>query len=893
MNMILKIKKITQVKKRTSEIVEFNKLKIKTAILKAMKSVDEVDENLLDTLVEKVVLVLESKFINKIPSVEDVSDTIEYVLIATELTNVAKSFILYREEKRKLRESQEKTVDCELVKNLKEKSIALSKQAINVLNNSSNFKDLGFIIFLDRYSVKTKREEIEIGDLVVTITKEDLKYPKKDVGIVKNIENNKLTLHMITGVYADNHFNFQFSQDKSKCEKPQESVLDTYKRVAKAVAKVEKDDYNKNKWFDEFYEQLKNNHISPGGRILSGASVSDLGYTSNLTLYNCYVIPSPQDSRESIIKDAAHYMVEIFSRGGGVGMALSSLRPAYAYVRGVHGRSSGSVSWGGLYSFLTGLIEQGGSRRGALMLMLDDWHPDIYAFIDSKTKTGVLEHANISVKVSDALMEAVENDEDWYLEFPDYENPTYSEVYDKEWDGDLKGWKEKGYPTRIYDKVKARNIWRKIIESAWKSAEPGVVFMERYNKLSNSYYYNKIVATNPCGEQGLPPWGVCNLGHLYLASFAEKIGADDIGPIYELNWEKLKKSAKVLTRFLDNIIDLTPYFFKENEKVQKSERRIGGGTLGLAELLIKLRIKYGSPESISLIDKIYKTITSEMYLTSALLSEEKGFFPKFDKEKYLNSNFIKNLPLEVQEKIREKGIRNITLITQAPTGSTGTMLGTSTGIEPYFAFKFYRQSRLGFHEVNVPLAQDYLKDEKLPEFFISAMELSPDAHINVQATIQKWTDSSISKTANVPSNFTVEQTEELYMKAYKLGCKGVTIYRDSSRDEQALSVDKNLEKKNLEAIEKKTVEKLNKNKKENFSNNKNFENKSKETDNSVINENKVNDNKVSKNKEDENIVYGAETGNKCPNCKKGVMVRIGGCTECSLGCGFKGSCDLK
>ncbi len=865
MNMVLKIKKITQIKKRTGEVVDFNKLKIKSAILKAMKSVDQVNESLLETLVEKVILVLESKFVNKIPSVEDVSDTIEYVLIATEQTEAAKSFILYREEKRKLRENKEIIEDKEIVKKLKESKVSLSKQAINVLNNSDIFKDLGLIIFLDRYSLKSKRDQIEVGDLVITITKEDPKYPKKDIGIVKDIVNNKLHLHMITGVYADQYYNYEFIQDQSKSEKPSESVFDTYKRVAKAVARVEKDEYLKNKWFEEFYEQLKNNHISPGGRILSGASVDDLGYTSNLTLYNCYVIPSAKDSRSSIIKDAAHQMTEIFSRGGGVGTSLSSLRPAYAYVRGVHGRSSGAVSWGGLFSFITGLIEQGGSRRGALMLMLDDWHPDIYSFIDSKTKSGVLEHANISVKVSDSLMEAVKNDDDWYLEFPDYENATYSEVYDQEWDGDLKGWKEKGYPTKIYEKVKARELWKKIIQSAWKSAEPGVVFMERYNKLSNSYYFNKIVATNPCGEQGLPPWGVCNLGHLYLASFAEKVGEDETGPLYEFNWDKLKKSARVLTRFLDNIIDLTPYFFSENEKVQKSERRIGGGTLGLAELLIRLRIKYGSKESINFIDKLYKTITCEMYSTSALLAEEKGFFPKFDKEKYLNSNFIKELPLEIQEKIKEKGIRNVTLITQAPTGSTGTMIGTSTGIEPYFAFKFYRQSRLGFHEVNVPLAQDYIKDGKLPEFFISAMELSPDDHITVQAAIQKWTDSSISKTANVPANFTVEQTEELYIKAYELGCKGVTIYRDSSRDEQALSTDKNLEQKNADSIKKQLDEKTKKV--------------------------KVQEPVVEEEKED--VVYGSEAGETCPSCRKGVMIKLGGCTECSAGCGFKGSCDMK
>ncbi|MEI8364578.1 MAG: ATP cone domain-containing protein, partial [archaeon] len=383
--MLTQIKKITKIKKRTGETVDFNKDKIKLAISKAMLATDSHNELVLESLVDKVVLVLESKFINKVPSVEDVQDIIEYVLIASELSSIAKAYILYREERRKTRDSQEKIDDSEFVKTLREKGVDLSKQAVNVLNNSTQFIDLGLIIFLDRYSLKTKREDIKEGDLIICITKDDVKYPKKDIGIVKKIIDRNLVLHMITGLYADEQNKFEFTQEASKCEKPSEAVNDTYRRVAKAVASVEKDDVNKSKWFDEFYNNLKYGHISPGGRILTGASVDELGYTSNLTLYNCFVIPSPKDSRRSIIQDAAYNMVEIFSRGGGVGMSLSTLRPAYAYVMGVHGRSSGSVSWGGLYSFITSLIEQGGSRRGALMLMLDDWHPDIYNFIDSKT----------------------------------------------------------------------------------------------------------------------------------------------------------------------------------------------------------------------------------------------------------------------------------------------------------------------------------------------------------------------------------------------------------------------------------------------------------------------------------------------------------------------------
>ncbi|MFC2136150.1 adenosylcobalamin-dependent ribonucleoside-diphosphate reductase [Bacteroidota bacterium] len=702
---------------------------------------------------------------------------------------------------------------------------------------------------------------------MVVITKEDHKYPKKDLGIVrKMLRNDSLILHMITGIYADPEINFEFKQNKWKCEKPLEGVNVAYKRVAKAIASAEKVPELKQKWFELFWDELKQGHIQPAGRIMTGANVDSHGnYTSNLTLYNCYVIPSPKDSRRSIVKDTLLQMTEIMSRGGGVGVSLSTLRPRYAYVRGVHGKSSGSTSWGGLYSYTTGLIEQGGSRRGALMLMQADWHPDIEEFIDSKRVSGMIENANISVMISDKFMEAVKANKEWNFEFPDYEHPAYSDLYDREWDGDLDGWKKKGYPIRIYKTVKARNLWNKLIESAWESAEPGVVFMERYNKLSNSYYYNKIICTNPCGEQGLPGWGVCNLGHLYLASFAEKIGEDKEGPLFEFDWEALRKAARVLSRFLDNVIDVTPYHFPENEENQKGERRIGAGTLGLGELLIKLRMKYGSEKSIPFIKKIYKTITTEIYKESSRIAAEKGPFPKFDTEKFLDSGFMKKMPEDVRSLIRKNGMRNVTTTTQAPTGTVGTMLGTSTGIEPYYAFEFFRQSRLGFHKVMIPLAEEYIsKDGVLPNYFVSAMDLTPLEHIKVQAAVQEWTDSSISKTANAPANFTLEQTREVYEKAYDLGCKGVTIYRDASRSEQVLSTSKDTEKKNEVSAKKILKEEA--------------------------------PTKIKKEESEEKTTeedYGAELGKTCPVCKKGVMIKIGGCTQCSKNCGFTGSCDTK
>ena len=884
---------VRKIKKRDGTIIDFNEKKILEVILRAGQSTQEFDELEAQKLTNIVLAVLEHKFDGReIPGVEQIQDIIEIILIQANWAKTAKSFIIYREKRKYYRREEGKEIVSAEVNKLLSQNLFLTKIAQNILNNSQQFDELGRIIFLDRYSIKDKRENIEKGDLLIVVTKEDRKYPKKDLGIIKEINEDSAKLHMLTGVYADQENNFEFIQDIHKCDKPLESINDSHRRIAKAVASVEKDEEKQEKYFDLFFEQLQKKHIQPAGRIMTGANVDQHGkYTSNLTLFNCYVIPSPRDSRKAIIRDTLFQMVEVMSRGGGVGLSLSALRPKYSYVRGVHGKSSGSVSWGGLFSFATGLIEQGGSRRGALMLMQWDWHPDVLDFINSKTVAGQIENANISVMISDSFMKAVKKDKTWDLEFPDYENNAYSDVYEKIWNGDLHAWKKAGLPTRIYKTVQARDLWSKLIESAHASAEPGIVFMERYNELSNSYYFNTLSATNPCGEQGLPAWGVCNLGHLYLGSFAEKIGQDEIGPTYKMDWEALKRSARILTRFLDNVIDLTPYFFKENEDNQKNERRVGGGTLGLGELLIKLRMKYGSKKSLKLIDKIYGLITTEMYKESTRLAKEKGSFPKFESSKFLESKFIKSLPREVIKMIKENGIRNVTLTTQAPTGTVGTMLGTSTGVEPYYAFKFFRQSRLGFHEVLIPLAKQYKNEEGiLPDFFTSAMELTPLEHVEVQATIQKWTDSSISKTANAPTEFTIEQTKELYERGYELGCKGLTIYRDNSRNEQVLSTDKATEEKNL-AHNNKEKEVVPFAKKEESiiteiqSPQKHLElNRAKEN---LIEE------VLKEVKQESNKIYGSALGNICPQCKQGVIIKIGGCTECSKQCSFNGGCDIK
>lgn len=643
-------------------------------------------------------------------------------------------------------------------------------------------------IFLDRYAWKdADTNNAKVGDVVLVLTKDDPKFPTKEVGEIVKREGRKVTVKTRKGELVES----DVEKLTLTIEKTPEEMWD---RLAAAMSSVEATPELQEEWRGKFREILDDWKLVPGGRIAAGAGASD-----ELTLFNCYVIPSPKDSRGGIMETLSE-MTEIMARGGGVGINLSSLRPRRAIVRGVNGSSSGAVSWGGLFSYTTGLIEQGGSRRGALMLMINDWHPDVEDFITVKQTMGQVTNANLSVCVSNDFMKAVKEDLDWELVFPDTTDPDYDEL----WDGDLDKWKKAGRSIIPYKTVKAREVWHTIIESAWKSAEPGVVFMEYYNQMSNSWYFNPIICTNPCGEQGLPGWGVCNLSAMNLSKFYDEANHD-------VAWEELATTTRYSVRFLDNVIDRTPYHFEENELNQKKERRVGLGTMGLAELMIKLNIRYGSPESLEFLDKLYGFIAREAYLASADIAEEKGSFQAFDAELYLQSGFMKNMTEvypEVAEAVRNKGARNVTVITQAPTGSTGTMVGTSTGIEPYFAFKYFRQSRLGFDEQFVPIAQDWLDShpgEELPDYYVTAMSLSAEDHIRVQAAIQRWVDSSISKTANCPADFTVEDTKRLYELAFDLGCKGVTIYRDGSRDVQVLQTERK-EDKAAEATTASTAE---------------------------------------------------------------------------------------
>ncbi len=621
----------------------------------------------------------------------------------------------------------------------------------------------GYKIFLDRYSLKAPKGDVSVGDLVLAMVAPDPKWPVKEISRVLNVDEDGRSIEVVT-YHGDT-----VSVDIDLISKPLELDVDSVKsRVARSLAECE-DPAN----VDEVELKFKDilfDYFVPGGRILAGAGAK------GLTLQNCFVLPCPQDSRGGIF-DSVKEMAETHSRGGGVGINLSTLRPRYAPVIGVNGISSGAVSWGKMYNLSTGLIEQGGSRRGATMLMINDWHPDIEEFISVKHTPGEFENANMSICISDSFMAALKEDADWSLVFPNTKDPEYNEL----WDGNLYYWRDVlGKEVLVYKTVKAREIWDQIVSSAHASAEPGLHFLERSNKMSNSHYFAPLVATNPCGEQPLEAYGVCTLGAMDLSKFVDSDS--------EFDWSKLRYVVHNSVRLLDNVITINDYHFDSIEKTHRGNRRIGLGVMGLGELLVKMGLRYGSKDSLIFIDELFKTIAIESYEASINLAKLKGEFKFFGADAYLRSGYMRGMPEDIREKVKQYGIRNVCLLTVAPTGTTGTMMGTSTGIEPYFNWQYTRTSRLGTEVETVPVIEELGLDiNDLPDYCVTAMELLPEQHVAVQAAIQRWVDSAISKTTNCPTDFSIEDTDRLYRMAYDLGCKGITIYRDSSRDEQVLN----------------------------------------------------------------------------------------------------------
>lgn len=499
-----------------------------------------------------------------------------------------------------------------------------------------------------------------------------------------------------------------------------------------------------------------------------------------------------------------------------------------------------------------------------------------YSVNNSEFLTG----ANISVCITKEFMEAVENDADYELRFPDVENYTKDEMeaYNRDWQeyGDVREWQELGFGIRTYRKIKAKELWNLINICATYSAEPGIFFIDNANEMTNATAYGqKVVATNPCGEQPLAPYSVCNLAAVNLAEMADKENK-------VVNFKKLEQTVSTGVRMQDNVIDATPYFLEDNTKQAKGERRVGLGVMGLHDLLIYTETVYGSEEGNELVDKVFETIATTAYRTSIELAKEKGSFPYLEgtnsnetdylREKYSQTGYMKKMPEDILKGVREHGIRNSHLLTVAPTGSTGTMVGVSTGLEPYFSFSYFRSGRLGkFIEVKAEIVKDYLDNnpdadaDNLPDWFISSMELTPEAHADVQCVIQKWVDSSLSKTVNAPKGYTVDKVKSVYERLYRGGAKGGTVYVDGSRDSQVLTL--KAEENDDYAVDLTGGEAKD------------------EQNRPVVLVETISDLRST------SVTYGSEVGDTCPVCRKGTVEDIGGCNTCT-NCSAQLKCGL-
>lgn len=535
---------------------------------------------------------------------------------------------------------------------------------------------------------------------------------------------------------------------------------DMWHRVAIEIASPEKTKELKKEWEDNYYWLLSNFKFIPGGRILFGA-----GQNRRATLLNCYYMPIKEDSIEGIFewcKEAAR----TYSFGGGVGTDISILRPKGAPVNNSAIYSTGAVSFMDLLSTTTGTIGQAG-RRGALMITININHPDIMEFIDVKNdaERSRVKFANISIKISDEFMRAVEEDRDFELNFEN-EKVKYSKT------------------------IRARALWEKMVKSAWASAEPGVIFWDAIKRYSPTEYAGmEVHGVNPCSEQALEDYGNCCLGNINLSPFVKNAFTEEAS----IDWENLEKAFKYAVRFLDNVLDYNmqkhPLAFQTKSSMHS--RRIGVGFTGFGDMLAKLNIKYDTNEAVEFADKMFEHIKNTVYEASSDLAVEKGSFPAYVRDTHLSLPFLRNVDRRVLEKIKSQGLRNACILTVPPVGSGSVLAGTTSGVEPMFALSYFRRSKSlskGEFKVYHPLVGEYIEkynlqsEQDLPKTFVTSHEIEPEMRVRMQAVIQKHIDSCISSTVNLPTDITLDEVEKIYFLAWKLGCKGITVYREGSRE---------------------------------------------------------------------------------------------------------------
>ena len=530
-------------------------------------------------------------------------------------------------------------------------------------------------------------------------------------------------------------------QDKYQFKEPDgtpidTNVTDTWRRIAKALS------VNEPEYENEFYEALEDFKFLPAGRITAGA-----GTARDVTLFNCFVNGTIPDDMRGIF-DSVTEAALTMQMGGGIGYNFSTIRPKGAPVVGVGADASGPLSFMRVWNSMCLTVMSAGARRGAMMATMRCDHPDVMEFIKAKRDSDDMRMFNLSVLITDLFMDAVNSDDTWDLIF----NGT------------------------VYDTIKARDLWETIMQSTYAFAEPGVIFIDRINDANNLGYAETIAATNPCGEQPLPPYGACLLGSINLPKFVD---------VDMIDWFELGRVVSVAVRMMDNVIDISNFPLEQHRKEAYAKRRIGIGVTGLADMLAMLGLTYGSDESVKTTSLVMKFIAVTSYNASIDLAKEKGSFPDLDVEEYLKSGFMQGMPVDVRSGIRAYGIRNSHLTSVAPTGTISLYAGNvSSGIEPIFATSYERKILMpdGSHEfedvVDYAVAEwRKLSNAPLPEWFVTAQTLEPIAHVKMQAAAQRWVDSAISKTINCQEDIEFEAFQQVYMDAWDMGCKGCTTYR--------------------------------------------------------------------------------------------------------------------
>ena len=534
------------------------------------------------------------------------------------------------------------------------------------------------------------------------------------------------------------------------------SVEDSWRRVARDLARMEADPAA---WEDRFYAALEDFRFLPAGRILAGA-----GTGREVTLFNCFVMGTIPDSMAGIfqsLKEAALTM----QQGGGIGYDFSTIRPRGAPVHGVAADASGPLSFMDVWDAMCRTIMSAGARRGAMMATMRCDHPDIEAFIAAKQDSARLRMFNLSVLVTDAFMRAVRDDASWDLQF----------------DG------------RIWRSLPARDLWNRIMRATYDYAEPGVIFIDRINQMNNLAYAETIAATNPCGEQPLPPYGACLLGSINLARLVEA----PFTPGAHLDMAALDDLVRVAVRMMDNVVDASRFPLPQQALEAQAKRRIGLGVTGLADALMMMGLRYGAPDAIAQTRDWMKAIARAAYLASAGLAREKGPFPLFDADAFLASGFMGRMDDDVRQAVARDGMRNALLTSIAPTGTISLYAGNvSSGIEPVFAHAYTRkvlqkdgtrrEEEVVDHAVRV--WRDLKGDAPLPDWFVDAQTLPPLDHVAMQAAAQEWVDSSISKTINCPEDIGFDDFKDVYLAVWDLGCKGCTTYRPNAVTGSVLSV---------------------------------------------------------------------------------------------------------